>query len=86
MHLPFLLQLEVREMSRQIIAVSIGEPNAGLLQEKLLIPDAITFSSWDIFIIYEGFLPSQSRRHFTLLFPTSDFAAKGKLCSPVSNY
>lgn len=72
-------------MTRGKIPVFLGEPYPGLPQKRLLSLDAVIFSAWDSLTPHEGPLPSQSCRHFALLFPTGDFAAKGEPCSLVSN-
>ena len=51
-HLPFLLQLEVREMTRRKIPISFGEPNPGLLRRNysplMLSPSQLGIASSDM--------------------------------------
>lgn len=85
MHLPFLLQLEMRKKTRGKIPISFGEHNPGFLLEKMLSLVTITDTAWDSFVLQETLLFSQGCRGLALLFPMGEFAAKGQSCRPISS-
>lgn len=59
------------------IPISLGEPHSGLLQERLLSPDDVTYSAWDSFILHEGTLSSKVVDTLACSFPRVILLSKG---------